>query len=81
MADNWITGASNDDLDDLPLLTPEQLVSRYNQRITQKTLRNWRNAQKGPPFVKVGSRVFYRVADVEKWEAKRTVGVFRYVSR
>lgn len=81
MADNWITGLSDTEAIDGPLLTPQQLIQRYQNCITQKTLRNWRVMQKGPPFVKIGVRVFYRIADVESWEAKRTVGRFRLAHR
>ncbi|WP_331297222.1 hypothetical protein [Methylobacterium hispanicum] len=35
------------------------------------TLANWRVKGKGPRFVKVGGRVRYPIADVEKWEEKR----------
>ena len=29
----------------------------------------WLEDQKGPPFVKLGSRVFYKKADIEAWLA------------
>lgn len=33
----------------------------------------WRYQGDGPPFVKIGRSVRYRVADVESWLAERTV--------
>jgi hypothetical protein len=51
-------------------LTPDELLERWGRRIQPQTLRAWRskNHRKGPPFVKVGSRVLYRLRDVELWE-------------
>lgn len=31
----------------------------------KKTLENWRSQGRGPAFVKIGSRVFYRVRDLD----------------
>lgn len=57
---------------DATILTPEELVQRYNGRISLKTLANWRSTGEGPAFTKVGSRVFYRLPDVLEWEQRRT---------
>ena len=47
-----------------PLLDEQELAARLN--ISVSTLRNWRVARRGPPFVKLGLRsVRYRLADVE----------------
>lgn len=35
--------------------------------ISEKTLRKWRWEGKGPKFVKIGSRVTYRVHDLQEW--------------
>lgn len=32
-----------------------------------KTLQNWRQLRRGPAFLKVGSRVFYRRADLDRY--------------
>lgn len=61
------------------LLSPEQLITRYQDGVTLKTLKNWRVQHKGPPFVKIGRQIYYREKDVRDWEAKRTVGRFRLV--
>jgi hypothetical protein len=39
--------------------------------IKEKTLRNWRTRGVSPPFLKLGSRVVYRVSDVEAWLATK----------
>ena len=53
--------------------TPEELVERYNKKITVRTLANWRSAGVSPPYTKVGGRVVYPIEDLLRWEASRTV--------
>lgn len=52
------------------MITPGELADRW--RITPKTLANWRNLKKGPPYVKFGGarnqRVFYRLQDIIEFE-------------
>jgi len=50
-----------------PWLTIEQLCERLQIPIT--TARWWRTQRIGPPGVKIGRFIRYRVADVERWEA------------
>jgi hypothetical protein len=50
-----------------PLWTPGDLVAYFADRVTEKTLANWRAAGMGPPFVKVGSAVLYRPAAARSW--------------
>lgn len=38
-----------------------------------KTLRKWRSEGAGPPFVRMGGAVRYRLPDVEAWIAANTV--------
>ena len=52
-------------------LTPDELAQRY--RIPKPTAAKWRWNGSGPTFVKLGSRVLYREADVESWIADNTV--------
>lgn len=53
-------------------LTPEELVARWKNQVTTRTLANWRvELDKGPAFVKIGSRVLYELAAVVKWEQSR----------
>ena len=37
------------------------------------TLRWWRSIGKGPPFVKCGEAVRYKIEDLEEWIQSRTV--------
>jgi len=50
-----------------PLLGVRDLESRLG--ISRRTLELWRWNGKGPPYVKLGGRVFYRPVDVEAWIA------------
>ena len=70
---NWIT--NTEEQTDAGLMTPYQLMVRYQGQINFRTLANWRSKGEGPRFVKIGSRVFYRQDDVEAWEKRRTLGV------
>lgn len=50
------------------LLTPAELVARWRGGVTEKTLRNWRHAGRGPTPTKIGRRVFYDEGDVRAYE-------------
>lgn len=39
-------------------------------RLERKTLENWRCQGRGPAFVRIGSRIFYRVRDLEEFIEK-----------
>lgn len=54
-------------------LTPQQLSARWGSRIGVRTLANWRSSGNGPPFVKIGGAIAYKLRDVEAWEDKQTV--------
>jgi predicted DNA-binding transcriptional regulator AlpA len=41
--------------------------------VQDNTLRHWRCTGTGPPFVRVGQAVRYRIGDVERWLEERTV--------
>jgi hypothetical protein len=45
------------------LLTPDQTSAKL--KIAKQTLARWRVEGKGPKFVRLGNRVFYRAGDVE----------------
>lgn len=51
-------------------ITEKQLAERQASSI--RTIQNERLKGSGIPFVKFGSAVRYRLADVEKWEADHT---------
>jgi len=53
-------------------LTTQDLARRWS--FSEATLRNWRWAGKGPPALKLGSRVVYRLTDVEAFEAQHVPG-------
>ena len=50
------------------LLTAEELAERWV--IAVRTLEGWRNAGKGPVWLKIGGQVRYRLADVLAYEAE-----------
>lgn len=56
-------------------MTPRELVERYRDAITIRTLANWRSTGEGPRYTKIGGRVLYPVDAVNQWEAERTLGV------
>lgn len=58
---------------DTTFLTPAQLAQRWNGAVTTGTLANWRNQGKGPAFQKIGSRVLYRLDQVQNYEAANVV--------
>lgn len=54
-------------------LTPDELVQRYEGRITTRTLANWRSQGISPPYTKVGGRILYPIKCLLEWERRRTV--------
>lgn len=55
------------------LLTTEEASAHFEGKISTKTLNNWRNLGSGPPFMKIGGKVFYKMEDLLAWEEQRTV--------
>jgi predicted DNA-binding transcriptional regulator AlpA len=49
-----------------PVLLTETEVSKH-LRVSLAALRKWRVMRRGPRFIKIGSLVRYRPADVEEW--------------
>ena len=47
------------------LYNPQQVSDIVG--ISVSTLANWRSQGKGPPWLKVGRKIWYLVADFEKW--------------
>ena len=41
--------------------------------VAVQTLRNWRFEGKGPPYIKCGRAVRYRVKDLAEWMNKRRI--------
>lgn len=53
--------------------SPQELVERYQGKITTRTLANWRCTGTSPPYTKVGGRILYPRDKVLEWEKSRTV--------
>lgn len=49
-------------------LNQEQLARRWS--LSPRTLERWRWAGDGPPHLRLGGRVAYRLTDIEEFEAK-----------
>jgi Helix-turn-helix domain len=47
--------------------------------LTPQTLRKWRRQGKGPAFIKIGRRIFYRVASCDAWLKSREIQPVREV--
>ncbi len=61
-------------------LDEKALAARWP--VSRRTLQRWRQEGKGPPYVKLGRRVAYRLADIEAWERDhRFVGTPSTTSR
>jgi phage terminase Nu1 subunit (DNA packaging protein) len=50
-------------------LNQSELAKRWS--LSTRTLERWRWQRQGPPFLKVGGRVVYRLEDVESYEARQ----------
>lgn len=64
-----VTNSSAVAAEKLELLTLQQVAERYN--IEENTLRYWRAQGTGPKSARLGRRVMYRRADVERWIDER----------
>jgi hypothetical protein len=58
------------------VLVPDTVLRHLNQRdladrwrMSGRTLERWRLLRQGPPFLKLGGRVVYRIEDIEAFEA------------
>ncbi|MGD2114479.1 MAG: helix-turn-helix domain-containing protein [Acidobacteriota bacterium] len=58
--------------DALPLL--DQTEAAEFLAVSTRTLEGWRSSGGGPPFVRVGRRVRYRLQDLQEWIGERTFG-------
>lgn len=54
-----------------PFLKQEELARRW--RMSGRTLEAWRLKGIGPSYIKVGSRVLYRLSDVELAESRDAI--------
>lgn len=46
----------------------DQIALSDRWRISHRTLERWRWLGEGPPYLKIGGRVLYRLEDVEHYE-------------
>lgn len=49
-------------------LNQHQLARRWD--LTARTLERWRWMTYGPPYIKIGGRILYRLSDIETYEAE-----------
>jgi hypothetical protein len=42
-------------------------------RLSERTLERYRVSGEGPPFVRAGKRIMYRLADLDSWVRDRVV--------
>lgn len=56
---------------DTSLFTPEQVSERWQGKIKPSTLAQWRSGGTGPPYIKIGNKVFYREEALIRWEKKQ----------
>lgn len=52
------------------LLTTAELARRW--RLAPRTLQRWRNFSFGPAWMRLGGRIYYRLSDVEAFEARQS---------
>lgn len=57
---------------DDPLLTVKDLVKRWD--VDRETIYSWNRRGTGPVFIRVGTRIRYRLSDVLAYEAARASG-------
>lgn len=48
------------------LLTDDEVATML-QLTSATTLATWRSQKKGPPYLKIGKRVFYTAGDIRDW--------------
>jgi transcriptional regulator with XRE-family HTH domain len=49
-------------------LNQKQLAQRLG--VSQRTLEGWRHRGRGPAYLRLGGRIAYRLADVERFEVE-----------
>lgn len=52
-------------------LSPGELVQRWRDSVSTKTLANWRVRGFGPKFLKLGNRIVYPLDQILAWESVR----------
>ena len=54
-------------------LLPRAEVARQFD-VCQRTLRRWEKSRQGPPVIRVGKRVYYRIESVRRWLLDQEAG-------
>lgn len=52
----------------IEFLTTDELSARWSGKPSPATLRQWRYKNQGPPYIKIGGAVKYRMRDIETFE-------------
>lgn len=60
----------------LGLLTEDELAAALE--VKKETLVQWRGAQKGPDYTKLGRSVYYRMEDVRHWAGREVVMLYKH---
>jgi hypothetical protein len=55
---------------DQPVRHLHQVDVARRWRISERTLEAWRWRRKGPPYLRIGGRIAYRLTDIEAYEAQ-----------
>jgi predicted DNA-binding transcriptional regulator AlpA len=55
----------NDPILDDKILTTQQAAKLANQQ--PMTMSKWRSRGKGPPYLRLGGKIRYRLSDIRKW--------------
>jgi hypothetical protein len=55
----------------MPVKHLNQIELSRRWSLSPRTLERWRWTGEGPPFIKIGGRVVYRLEDIEVYEAGR----------
>lgn len=64
---------TDNDIFQPPFLYDIDIVKRWDNKITLKTLRNWRGQGKGPPYTIRTGRVMYPLAGIIQYENERNI--------
>jgi len=56
-----------------------ELARRWN--LSERTLEGWRARRQGPPFLKLGGRISYRQADIERFEESHSINPLAFGGR
>lgn len=55
-------------------LTEAELMQRWRYAIKARTLRDWRQKNRGPAYLKAGQKILYPVAELTAWEQSQFQG-------